>query len=136
MIYGFSSLETVLVVEYGEIEYCPGIFDPPLIVWGQNVTLASGWSFSSLPNPEVKNLTAFVKVGQVVGGSSCINGMFFDRGSRYDFDAWTQAGSPEYDSSQYKWDWDGIFPYFKKVSVGFYVFSGRRATQKPLTFAR
>lgn len=73
------------------------------------------WIFQSLPNPEVKNKTATVLAGKVVGGSSAINGMFFDRGSRFDYDAWLQAGSPEFDESEYKWDWDGLFPYFKKV---------------------
>lgn len=83
----FMLPETVLVVEYGEIEYAPGMFDPPTIVWNGNETLASGWTFYSLPNPEINNKTAFLKVGQVVGGSSAINGMFFDRGSRFDFEA-------------------------------------------------
>ncbi|KAH8888807.1 GMC oxidoreductase-like protein [Thozetella sp. PMI_491] len=106
--------KTVLVIEYGDVEYAPGIFDPPQIVWGGRGAAASSWTFASVPNPLVSNQSASVLAGKVVGGSSAINGMFFDRGSRYDFDAWTQAGSPEFDSSKHKWDWDGIFPYFKK----------------------
>lgn len=97
------------------IEYAPGMFDPPLTVWGSDGGLASAWTFSSLPNPEVDNKTASLLVGQLVGGSSAINGMFFDRGSRFDFDAWAHAGSPEFDSSAHKWDFNGIFPYFRKV---------------------
>jgi choline dehydrogenase len=61
------------------------------------------------------NKTAAVWAGQVVGGSSAANGMVFDRGSRFDFDAWAQAGSPEFDSSDDKWNWDGMFSHFKKV---------------------
>jgi choline dehydrogenase-like flavoprotein len=109
------AIETVLVVEYGEIEYAPGIFDPPQIVWGGSSNGASTWAFESLPNPDVKNKTAVVLVGKVVGGSSAVNGMFFDRPSSFDFEAWHQAGSPEFDSSEDKWDWDGIFSYFKKA---------------------
>ena len=56
-----------------------------------------------------------VLAGKTVGGSSAVNGMFFDRPSRFDFDAWTQAGSPELDSGKDKWDWNSIFPFFKKV---------------------
>lgn len=108
--------ETVLVVEYGEIEYAAGIFDPPQTVWGGAGALASNWMFSTLPNPAVDDKEGLVFVGKVVGGSSAINGMFFDRGSRYDFDAWTQVGSPEFDADENKWDWAGIFPSFKKVS--------------------
>jgi choline dehydrogenase-like flavoprotein len=105
----------LLVIEYGDIEYAPGVFDPPKIIWGATGGLASSFQFSSLPVPEVNNKTAAVVAGKVVGGSSAINGMFFDRGSQYDYDAWAQAGSPEFDSSSDKWNWEGLFPYFKKV---------------------
>ncbi|KAK0644415.1 GMC oxidoreductase-like protein [Cercophora newfieldiana] len=105
--------KTVLVVEYGKVENCPGPFDPPTN-WLEPADSASRWVFNSLPSTEMKNKTAFVTVGQVVGGSSCINGMFFDRGSRFDYDAWTDAGGPELAGSDVKWDWKGLFPYFKK----------------------
>ncbi|KAK3314109.1 GMC oxidoreductase-like protein [Apodospora peruviana] len=109
--------ENVLVIEYGEIQYAPGGFDPPQIVFGsQTPNAPAAWVFNSLPNPDVKNKTGLVLAGQVVGGSSATNGMFFDRPSRFDFDTlWTQAGSSEFDSSKDRWDWDGLFPYFKKV---------------------
>jgi choline dehydrogenase-like flavoprotein len=60
---------------------------------------------------------ALVLVGKTVGGSSAINGMYFDRGSRHDYDAWAQIGYPEFNYSAIEWDWDGLFPYFKKVST-------------------
>jgi len=107
--------KTVLVVNYGEIQYAPGVFDPPQIIWGG----AGGdgparWTFNSLPNAAVKNKTALVVAGKAVGGSSTVNGMFFDRGSRYDFEAWAKATGPTLDPSK-SWDWNGIFPFFKKV---------------------
>ena len=37
--------------------------------------------------------------------------MFFDRGSVADYDRWETLGSPG-------WGWDGILPFFKKVSDG------------------
>jgi len=106
--------KTVLVIEYGEREYAPGIFDPPQIVWGGSSTRAGTWQFSSLPNAEFLNKSASVLAGRTVGGSSAINGMFFDRVSRFDLDAWAQVGSPEFDSSPHKWDYNGLFSYFKK----------------------
>ncbi|KAF2873232.1 hypothetical protein BDV95DRAFT_490607 [Massariosphaeria phaeospora] len=108
--------KTVLVVEYGDIAYAPGVFDPPDTVWGGASTAPRPgiFSFQSLPNSEVKNRTAVVLAGQTVGGSSAVNGMFFDRGSRFDYDAWARAGSPEFDASEHKWDWQGLFPYFRK----------------------
>jgi len=49
-----------------------------------------------------------VDISQVVGGSSCINGMFFDRGSRHDYDTWRRVSSPEFDTASDKWDWNGL----------------------------
>ena len=51
---------------------------------------------------------------QIVGGSSAVNGQFFDRGSRDDYDAWAEVGRPEFDGFSDKWDWKGILPFFKK----------------------
>ena len=108
--------ETVLVIEYGQIEDAPGVFDPPQTVWGsQHPNTASTWGFASLPNTQVKNRTAAVFAGKVVGGSSAANGMFFDRGSRHDYDAWKLVASPEFDKSGIAWDWKGLFPFFRKV---------------------
>ena len=77
--------------------------------------MASVFGLPTLPNTAVLNKTTVVNAGKVVGGSSCVNGMFFDRPSRLDADAWAAAGSPEFDSSPDKWDWTGIYPSFKKV---------------------
>lgn len=110
--------ENVLVIEYGEIMYAPGGFDPPQTIWGSRASVPGNtWTFNSLPNPEVKNRTGITLAGKMVGGSSAVNGMFFDRPAKHDFDAWTEAGSPELDGGKHKWGWDGIFPYFKKVGV-------------------
>jgi choline dehydrogenase-like flavoprotein len=63
----------------------------------------------------MNNKTGLVVAGQVVGGSSVVNGQFFDRGSRFDYDSWTESGGPDFESSDIKWDWEGLAPYFKKV---------------------
>ncbi|KAH8641703.1 hypothetical protein IG631_04644 [Alternaria alternata] len=107
---------TVLVIEYGEVEYAPGVFDPPTTVWGGSSAKAGFFSFNSLPNPDMDDKVASVLVGKTVGGSSAINGMYFDRGSRHDYDAWARIGDPEFSWSTIKWNWDSLFPYFKKVS--------------------
>ena len=84
-------------------------------MWGSgNPNQAGTWRFSSLPNPAVNNKTALVFAGKTVGGSSAVNGMFFDRGSRHDYDAWADAGSPEFDSADDRWTWEGIYPFFRK----------------------
>ncbi|KAM7188806.1 GMC oxidoreductase [Naviculisporaceae sp. PSN 640] len=105
--------KTVLVIEYGQIEEGVGSFDPPS-QWETSTPGAAGsWDFFSKPNPIMNNKTAYIKVGKTVGGGSAVNGQFFDRGSRHDYDAWEEVygnSSP----NNIKWDWKGIVPYFKK----------------------
>ena len=63
----------------------------------------------SIPQPGLQNRSITLRAGAVVGGGSAINGMFFDRGSREDYDNWERLGNPG-------WDFNSLFPYFKKVS--------------------
>ncbi|KAL1799433.1 hypothetical protein ACET3X_003470 [Alternaria dauci] len=114
IIAGGGTAGTVLVIEYGEVEDAPGVFDPPTIVWGGSSAKVSFFTFDSLPNPDMNDKVALVLAGKTVGGSSAINGMYFDRGSRHDYNAWARAGDPEFSRSTIKWDWDSLFPYFKK----------------------
>lgn len=116
------------MIEYGEIEYAPGIFDPPSTVWRGTGNLADFFTFQSLV-PEMNNRSALVLAGRTVGGSSAVNGMFFDRASRSDFDAFQALGGPESDSKKQKWDWNSIYPYFKKVG-GNLTISGSRLTEE------
>ena len=64
--------------------------------------------------PEFNNKTAAVFAGQIVGGSSAVNGMFFDRPARQDLNGWDDAAGDWGDKDNLKWDWDTLFPYFKK----------------------
>ncbi|KAK4238678.1 GMC oxidoreductase [Achaetomium macrosporum] len=106
--------KTVLVIEYGDVHFAPGVFDPPTDWITPAPDSAPAWSLTSLPNPDMGNKTAFVQAGQVVGGSSAVNGQFFDRPDRFDCDAWTEAGGPEFAQGDITWSWSGMFPYFKK----------------------
>ncbi|KAI4721172.1 glucose-methanol-choline oxidoreductase [Aureobasidium sp. EXF-10727] len=65
---------------------------------------------TSIPQPGLNNRTAPLYTGDVVGGGTVVNGMFFARGARADYDAWEQLGNPG-------WGWEGLLPYFKKVST-------------------
>ncbi|WP_205857703.1 GMC family oxidoreductase, partial [Phytoactinopolyspora endophytica] len=46
--------------------------------------------------------------GKVIGGSSVINGMIYNRGSAADYDALMQAGNPG-------WGWDAMLPVFRLI---------------------
>ncbi|KAK4150666.1 hypothetical protein C8A00DRAFT_45986 [Chaetomidium leptoderma] len=108
--------KNVLVIEYGEVEYARGVYDPPMTIWGGAGNLASGWLLNSTPSPDLNNNTALVMVGKVVGGSSAINGMFFDRGSRFDYDTWDrlQGDQPGPRKKDIDWSWNGVYPFFRK----------------------
>ncbi len=45
---------------------------------------------------------------RVLGGGSCINGMWTLRGMPSDFERWSQAGAKG-------WDWEDVLPYFRKA---------------------
>jgi len=59
----------------------------------------------------MNNRSEIVFVGDLVGGSSAINGMAFMRGTSDEYDGWATLGGPNS-----TWDWKGTLPYFKKVS--------------------
>lgn len=65
-------------------------------------------NFESVPQPGLDGWTSPVYTGSVVGGGTVVNGMFFNRGSAGDYDAWEKLGNPG-------WTWDDLLPYFKKV---------------------
>ncbi|KAK4455099.1 GMC oxidoreductase [Podospora aff. communis PSN243] len=106
---GALTSKNTLVIEYGEVRFAPGQFDPPTEWITPHPNSAPSWTLFSLPNPEMNNRAAVVLAGQVLGGSSAVNGMFFDRGSRHDYDAISKvAGAGP------AWNWNSLLPYFKK----------------------
>jgi choline dehydrogenase-like flavoprotein len=76
-----------------------GLIDPTLT-----------FNISSVPQAGLNNRTIAVIGGQILGGSSGVNGMQVLRGQREDYDRW---GS--YFGKKSDWSWDGLLPYFKKV---------------------
>lgn len=66
-------------------------------------------NYQSIPQPGLNNRSSPVYSAAVVGGGTVINGMFFNRGSAQDYDAWEALGNPG-------WGWKDLLPYFKKVS--------------------
>lgn len=86
----------VLAIEFGKVEYAPGTFDPPQTVWGRLLPRSEEMGVLDSCQPRSgQQANAAVFAGVTAGGSSAINGMFFDRPSSFDFDAWAHAGSPE-----------------------------------------
>lgn len=102
------SPEMVLVVEYGYLA------DDPCIRLARNnyntyeACLPYIYNITTAPIPDLNDLVIPVyALGAVVGGGSAVNGQYFPRGSKADYDAWEELGNPG-------WGWEGIYPYFKK----------------------
>ena len=66
-------------------------------------------NYQSVPQAGLDGRSSPVYSAAVVGGGTVVNGMFFNRGSAGDYDAWEALGNPG-------WGWAGLLPYFKKVS--------------------
>lgn len=95
------------MIEYGPLDNDdPSIINPPK---GLSVDPRFAYSLPSVPQPGLHNRSVTLTAGAVVGGGSAVNGMFFDRGAREDYENWERLGNPG-------WDFDSLLPYFKKVS--------------------
>ena len=68
------------------------------------------WKYESEPEPFMNGRRVYHARGKVLGGSSSINGMIFQRGNPMDFDRWAD----EFDGLQ-NWDYAHCLPYFKRM---------------------
>ncbi|KAF8242720.1 GMC oxidoreductase [Wilcoxina mikolae CBS 423.85] len=101
--------KSVLVIEAGKL--IPDDQADEILIPGNvqkaMVDPAYQWGITSQPVPTLGNNTWAVDSAKIVGGGSAINGMFFDRGSKEDYDSWEKLGNKG-------WGWEGLEPYFKK----------------------
>ena len=65
------------------------------------------YSINSVPQVNLNNQPVPVLIGNLVGGSSGINGQVFHRGTAEEYDMWAELGG-----AGSTWNWDGILPYF------------------------
>ncbi|PPQ66224.1 hypothetical protein CVT24_000336 [Panaeolus cyanescens] len=97
---------TVLLIEAGKLDGGEPFVTIPRNVGGAMRTQYD-WNFTTVAQPALNNRQIGIPAGKVVGGSSVLNGMLFDRGAAADYDAWAELGNPG-------WDFKGLLPYFKK----------------------
>jgi choline dehydrogenase len=69
------------------------------------------WQYESEPEPEMGGRRVYHARGKVLGGSSSINGMIFQRGNPMDFDRWAAIPGCE------AWDWAHCLPYFRRMET-------------------
>jgi choline dehydrogenase len=103
---------SVLVLEAGRPDY---LWDP-LIHMPAALTMPIGnrfydWKYSSEPEPHMNGRRVYHARGKVLGGSSSINGMIFQRGNPLDYERWGA------DPGMAEWDYAHCLPYFKKMET-------------------
>ncbi len=66
------------------------------------------WKYESEPEPHMGGRRIYHARGKVLGGSSSINGMIFQRGNPADYEKWAALPGMEH------WDYAHCLPYFKR----------------------
>ena len=103
---------TVLVLEAGRADYKidPFIHMPaalPIPIGNRFYD----WKYESEPEPHMHDRRIFHARGKVLGGSSSINGMIFQRGNALDYERW--AADPGMET----WSYGHCLPYFKRMET-------------------
>ncbi|MUH50075.1 MAG: choline dehydrogenase, partial [Actinobacteria bacterium] len=69
------------------------------------------WKYESEPEPYMNGRRVYHARGKVLGGSSSINGMIFQRGNAMDYQRWAS------DPGMETWDYAHCLPYFKRMET-------------------
>jgi choline dehydrogenase len=101
---------SVLVLEAGRPDYKWDVF----IHMPAALTFPIGskfydWKYESEPEPFMNGRKIYHARGKVLGGSSSINGMIFQRGNPLDYERWGA------DPGMETWDYAHCLPYFKRM---------------------
>ncbi|WP_027943896.1 choline dehydrogenase [Amycolatopsis taiwanensis] len=67
------------------------------------------WKYRSEPEPYMNRRRIYHARGKILGGSSSINGMIFQRGNPMDFERWAA------DPGMKNWDYAHCLPYFQRM---------------------
>ena len=102
----------VLVLEAGRPDYIWDVF----IHMPAALTFPIGsrfydWKYESEPEPFMHGRRIYHARGKVLGGSSSINGMIFQRGNPLDYERWAA------DPGMKTWDYAHCLPYFKRMET-------------------
>src|SRR5213595_537481 len=69
------------------------------------------WKYESEPEPFMNGRRIYHARGKVLGGSSSINGMIFQRGNPLDYERWAAEPGLE------EWDYAHCLPYFRRMET-------------------
>jgi choline dehydrogenase len=96
----------VLVLEAGRADWIGDVFiHMPAALPFPIGSRFYDWRYESEPEPHMGGRRVYHARGKVLGGSSSINGMIFQRGNPLDFEKWGLE----------QWDYAHCLPYFKRM---------------------
>ena len=98
---------TVLLIEAGPSDIGVAAIDDAAN-WTSLLRGPYDWGYDYAPTPHVNGRRISIPRGRVLGGSSSINAMIWNRGHRSDYDAWERAGATG-------WNSVAVLPYFKRA---------------------
>jgi choline dehydrogenase len=103
---------SVLVLEAGrsDLRIDPFIHMPAALPFPIGNPLYD-WRYETEPEPEMHGRRIYHARGKVLGGSSSINGMIFQRGNPMDYERWAA------DAGMESWDYRHCLPYFKRMEA-------------------
>jgi choline dehydrogenase len=100
----------VLVLEAGRPDYRFDVFvQMPAALTYPIGSKYYDWKYESEPEPFMGGRRVYHARGKILGGSSSINGMIFQRGNPLDYERW--AKDPGMDT----WDYAHCLPYFRRM---------------------
>jgi len=100
----------VLLVEAGRTTNHNPVVDMPAAVPYAYQRNSIQWGYVSGPEPHLDGRTMDEKAGRIVGGSSSINAMIFNRGNPLDYEGWAAQGLEG-------WSYADVLPYFKRMET-------------------
>ena len=102
----------VLVLEAGRPDYSWDLFiHMPAALAFPIGSRFYDWKYESEPEPFMHGRRIYHARGKVLGGSSSINGMIFQRGNPLDYERWASQPGME------TWDYAHCLPYFKRMET-------------------
>ena len=95
----------VLLLEAGGLDDAPEVRTPAMstALFGTD----ADWQYSTQPAAAVAGRSLPWPRGKLVGGSSSLNGMIYNRGNRLDYDGWAAMGNSG-------WRYEDVLPYFRR----------------------
>jgi choline dehydrogenase len=101
---------SVLVLEAGRPDYKWDVFiHMPAALAFPIGSRFYDWKYETEPEPFMNGRRVYHARGKVLGGSSSINGMIFQRGNPMDYERWAA------DPGMATWDYAHCLPYFKRM---------------------